>query len=345
MACGLLGLSKACEIVVSALCNQAVSELLYVYRKADNFSFQLPSLGSHHIDSRMPDSSPSRVSVATLSNSVILRYRNIQAFTRLLQFIHVMADAITDWDCIVDCLEQFTSIYFSQNDTTQRKSKIIVQDKLIHHSVLESIMGCIDLFQYYTVYLSDESLVKLMTSFVALSMNNLSLSTSDSMYSGGSAGIYDINELKFGVAIESDYLTKSLKTGGISYSLKCVISVTKINSFRISTIWQMVTSHLRMLASLKNDVHRSFCIIATYDVIFSAVNEMSGRSKPNSCLNFDNISVEMKKAYDNKLDIRDTSLKHYMFDRDLWSHLFPTVEFLFVNGQLREFDAIDIRKR
>ena len=37
----------------------------------------------------------------------------------------------------------------------------------------------------------------------------------------------------------------------VSFSLQAVVEISRLNAFRMSTIWQMVTSHLRMLASLK----------------------------------------------------------------------------------------------
>ena len=47
------------------------------------------------------------------------------------------------------------------------------------------------------------------------------------------------------------YMAEGIRSGTISFSLQALIEVTKLNSFRISTIWQMVISHLRMVASLK----------------------------------------------------------------------------------------------
>ena len=37
----------------------------------------------------------------------------------------------------------------------------------------------------------------------------------------------------------------------VSFSLQAVVEISRLNAFRMATIWQMVTSHLRMLASLK----------------------------------------------------------------------------------------------
>jgi hypothetical protein len=42
-----------------------------------------------------------------------------------------------------------------------------------------------------------------------------------------------------------------VRSGHVSFSLQAVIEISKKNAFRISSIWQMVTSHLRMMASMK----------------------------------------------------------------------------------------------
>lgn len=48
-----------------------------------------------------------------------------------------------------------------------------------------------------------------------------------------------------------EYLRAGLDKGVLSFSLQAVVEISRLNAFRMSSIWQMVTSHLRMLASLK----------------------------------------------------------------------------------------------
>ena len=46
----------------------------------------------------------------------------------------------------------------------------------------------------------------------------------------------------------SDYLKVGLEKGLVSFSLQAVVEISRLNAFRMSAIWQMVTSHLRMIA-------------------------------------------------------------------------------------------------
>jgi hypothetical protein len=48
-----------------------------------------------------------------------------------------------------------------------------------------------------------------------------------------------------------EYLRAGLDKGVVSFSLQAVVEISRLNAFRMSSIWQMVTSHLRMLASLR----------------------------------------------------------------------------------------------
>lgn len=49
------------------------------------------------------------------------------------------------------------------------------------------------------------------------------------------------------------------------------MEIIKINSFRVSSVWQMVMSHLRMVASLKSSTLRVVSVAATHDVIASTL--------------------------------------------------------------------------
>jgi hypothetical protein len=47
------------------------------------------------------------------------------------------------------------------------------------------------------------------------------------------------------------YMLEALSTRALNYSLYAAVEVAKKNAFRISCVWQMVTSHLRMMSSHK----------------------------------------------------------------------------------------------
>lgn len=142
---------------------------------------------------------------------------------------------------------------------------------------VDRVFGAVERFKAYSVFLSDEALVKLMTSLVALSMNSLAVSatiahsgtsadqdvgsgygsgssnSARSLGGGGAQQQVNAHRLK---SLTSDpacpeYLLSGVRSGAITFSLQTVIEVTKLNAFRVSAVWQMVTSHLRMIASLK----------------------------------------------------------------------------------------------
>lgn len=47
------------------------------------------------------------------------------------------------------------------------------------------------------------------------------------------------------------YMIEALTSGKLNYSLHAAVEVAKINAFRMSCVWQMVTSHLRMMTTHK----------------------------------------------------------------------------------------------
>ncbi len=261
--------------------------------------------------------------------------------TSLLQLLHVMSDLISDWDCIVDCLEQFHNHYLHLLSLSQQQPPALSQPllptltssqtvtspvlpppsssssftatsgsvaavssaKALAVEQMERLMTCIERWKDFTRCLSTETLIKLMTSLVALSMNNMALhstspqgppgsdvnnnnssannsnnntnSAGNSSNSSNSAGIvFDISDIKRSFrpntlssrssatptatsasAISSShklsYLQRGVRSGHVSFSLQALIEISKKNAFRISSIWQMVTSHLRMMASMK----------------------------------------------------------------------------------------------
>ena len=158
LSTGLLHLPRACEMCLSTLCK-----------------FTVPKWGSIEVNSPLsPKSSlppPPRdhPSTSSSSSSHALKWRHVQAFVRLVQVVHVLADAITDWDAIMDCFEQLT-LYIRTHMGSRRIE--VTPDEV------DKVLEAIQRFKYYTVHIADDTLVKLMTSLVALSLNTLAVFSS-----------------------------------------------------------------------------------------------------------------------------------------------------------------------
>jgi hypothetical protein len=90
-----------------------------------------------------------------------------------------------------------------------------------------------------------------------LETSSSSSSDSNSDEAGSTAGSF-----------EQEYMRVGLDRGVVSFSLQAVVEISRLNAFRISAIWQMVTSHLRMIASLKVMSHICECI--THYFIYSS---------------------------------------------------------------------------
>jgi hypothetical protein len=179
----------------------------------------------------------------------------------------------------------------------------------------EAVFSAILRFKSYTCLMSDEALVRLMTSLVTLSLNSFgstmnyppssgmsnmgSSDTNDkngsgpgSGFSGGGVGGGAFNgngtssktqkNTQQSKSCSLPYLQESINQGAVvSYSLQTVIEVTKLNSFRASCIWQMVTSHLRIIASMKNAGTRYFAVAATLDIVKSTLSECARSRLPS----------------------------------------------------------------
>jgi hypothetical protein len=225
-----------------------------------------------------------------------VRWRHIQAIVRLLQVVHVIADVISDWDSIVDSLEQlvhyFSSTASSATINVKTSSATVIANAggaVSKHEVtaleVDKIFAAVERFKAYSVFLSDDALVKLMTSLVALSMNNLAVNATalhgtatqeqsakgEALTAGGnqsSAQTSQSRNKSFVAAGCPEYLVAGIRSGSVSFSLQAVIEVTKLNAFRISTVWQMITSHLRMIAGLKVPF-TLFCLIDSDTFSFS----------------------------------------------------------------------------
>jgi hypothetical protein len=124
----------------------------------------------------------------------------VQSLVRLTQIVHVLSDVITDWEVIVDSFEQLIVLLLTATTTNGNTSSqpllanpapnappksllpplpssgvVLIHEELTPMDV-EKIFECIERFKGYTVFLSDESLMRLMTSLVALSLNPLAAS-------------------------------------------------------------------------------------------------------------------------------------------------------------------------
>lgn len=180
-----------------------------------------------------------------------IEWKHLTMFNTLLQILHIYCDHITDWDCIVDSFEQFRA-YFNQSIQAPSKSlSASVPDEYVLANTIRKIERFVD----YTCLLSNESLIKLMTSLVALSMSNLT--TGQSGLQGSLPSDYfngNIIEIIHSTKLGSQYVAYfdvAMKMGLVTYSLKMVIDIARKNARRISSIWQMVTSHLKMIASMQ----------------------------------------------------------------------------------------------
>jgi hypothetical protein len=231
-----------------------------------------------------------------------VKWRHYQAFVRLSQVIHLIADAVTDWDNIVDAFEQLVDYFVSCKSAPTPVTPSAPSEKDLFLPEIEKVFGAVERFKQYSVFFSDDALVRLMTSLVALSMNHLAvhansgqmsssdLAGEDRDRSGSSSGadIIQVSPSPFSSAANGSaggagggsgagagltssaaasvlasrvrpesssvglaYMTEGIRSGTISFSLQALIEITKLNAFRISTVWQMVISHLRMVASLK----------------------------------------------------------------------------------------------
>ena len=285
----------------------------------------------------MPSKDRTLHSTKTANFQSGFQMKHLQILVSLLQLMHVMSDLISDWDCIVDCLEQFHN-HFHQAQLQQlsafQSTQAVLQSssvpgslpsptafstnssgtasaasKILAFDQMERLMELVEKWKDFTRFLSTETLIKLMTSLVALSMNNVAMNAatifstdpkdatpgpgtltrdssetvfpfdisdikrsssnqriagpfhsqiaeSDPPQKGGSAQKTSVwlatnNNPSLSSAAKLNYLQRGMKHGCVSFSLQSVIEISKKNAYRVSSIWQMVTSHLRMMASMK----------------------------------------------------------------------------------------------
>ena len=234
---GIFGLQVPCDSIISVLSRMTV-----------------PAWHDLDVPQQTATSSESLPSAETK----LFRWRHVQATVRLSQVIHVLADIISDWDVIVDAFEQIMH-YLTP--------KALVADDVTSADV-DKVSDAINRFRHYTVYLSDDSLIKLMASLVAMSLNNFSIEKPGK----GEKSKTRVSEMRR-LQIPS-YLAEGVASGVVGLSLQAAIEVTKYNAFRVSCVWQMVTSHLRILSTMKNDGVRFVAVAATHDMIATTLEFM-----------------------------------------------------------------------
>lgn len=223
-----------------------------------------------------------------------VQIEHIDAFERLLQIIYVSAEIITDWDSVVDCLEQMVlhiSVLYEKSTESDgaNDDPVVVSSKVSPNDILR-IFATLEKFKLYTRYFSDDALVRLTASLVALSMNNLAMKRKinnvnpiddnddeternrNRVYSNqhnkgtviqvvsdksavfttqNSRQLRSLYKSKYSKLYTPEYLLSSILEERVFFSLQALIEISKINSFRIATVWQMVASHLRLIATLK----------------------------------------------------------------------------------------------
>lgn len=239
---GILGLNRPCEIIIASLCKYTV-----------------------------PNWQTQELRITNLSD--VFKWGHLQACVRIIQVVHNLADIISDWDVIVDSFEQIIK-YITLPSINQKGDGVTPLE-------IEKIISSIDRFKIYSAYLSDDSLVKLMTSLLAISMNFIAVNStklpSDNHQTdrnsfggvnnkGSFANINNGGEFHKQIT-NLTYMHDVLGLDLVSFSLTAAVEITKYNSYRIATIWQMVTSHLRMIASLNSIKCRAAAVAATQDIV------------------------------------------------------------------------------
>lgn len=145
-----------------------------------------------------------------------------------------MGNYCGDWDCVADCLNQSYGVV----SLTEKNSPSFAMVKSILEQVIE-----------LTPVLREENLVKFMTSFVSLSAMDMEM-MQGRHYSYDSFMSHDFEKiLKENLLSESSFISFTRWGGPSSFSFSVVVSTAKLNCFRISSIWQMVSSHMRLIAS------------------------------------------------------------------------------------------------
>lgn len=303
-----MGLSRECDALISSLCRCVVRciffwSLLYIvvnndllslteqvpYRRGDVTQAEgAPAAGTSVTDR-------GSMSIAAIADRQadlpLLQWRNMQAFVRLTQAVHALADVIVDWETVMDTYVQLIGVVFNQRFSPDEVTPMEI----------DKIFNTIQRFKEYSVFLCDSALIRLTTSLVSLSINAIGNSvnspvasirssneaekawgkSSNSILSSAADVVQRIvnvpdvvggavrqlqgggggqNEGSVNAPLRSSsansqywavvppYMLEPLATGMVSYALYAAIDIVKINAFRLSCVWQMVSSHLRMVA-------------------------------------------------------------------------------------------------
>ncbi len=314
LVAGLLRRQRPCEVIVASLCRFTVPR----WHSYDTIEEQ------HRPDRR-------HSSRGFVDAGDVYQWRHVQATARLLQCLHVLADHISDWDSIVDAMEQIVQCLISPQ-------RAVSDD--VTSGEIDKILSAIDRFKEYTVYLSDDALIKLMSSLVAMSLNNLAVTAKSSSSSNLSSyndrtealrgavkdlGIASLAQKNNRLMKMPPYMIEGISVGAVSFSLQAAVEVAKINSFRIACIWQMVTSHLRMVASLKSEVVRAVAVNATHDMI-SIVTKYQHQAQPPSMEIVGGVSRSIRLSLDGA-DMLSS-------DEVLFSAVMPSFQTSFLGRQL-----------
>eukprot|EP01041_Mallomonas_annulata_P004581 gene4581-9106_t len=256
LATGLLGLQRPSDVIIATLCR-----------------FTVPKWhGQDHSNAPAPSTS--------LSAPVeLFRWRHVQAVVRLLQVVHVLSDVITDWDAVMDCFEQLVS--FIASPKSQFHEDVTALE-------LEKIAAAVERFKLYSIFLSDEALVRVMASLVAFMMQSTPLGGG-----GGGGGMLMSKPSPLAMSSQnssisssnmniSSYQVQTDGSGGgggsnsntASFSLLAAVEVTRFNAYRVACVWQLMTSHLRMVAAHKMSSVRLLAVAATHDVIAKTLEYM-----------------------------------------------------------------------
>eukprot|EP00981_Chlorochromonas_danica_P007961 scaffold1931_cov215-Ochromonas_danica.AAC.17 len=228
-ACETLPLLQSCSSVLCEIPLWHGSELLEG-QQPHSLQRQSSTEGSQK-DEKNGSSQQGESSNATSSTTAASPYlwKHSHLLRRLLLLLHLVADTVTDWDCIVDCLEQVSLLVAQQSE--ENGPQLMYPRKVLQVALRR--------FLDYSLYLSQDSLLRLMTSFVALSMNNLTLFSSSS--SLRTVPLSPANSNTVGVSSSSTGGTNSLSSPSVPYSIEAVVTISKRNAFRITTLWQMTS--------------------------------------------------------------------------------------------------------
>ena len=123
MAAGLLGLPRISDIVIGTLCKYTVP------------SWHGQDLSESNYADVTTRSSLSSTNSQLLTNDGNIRWKHIQAQVRLFQVLSVLGDVITDWDSVVDALDQIHRHYAAR--------KVLVSDE-VSMTEIEKIFAAIN---------------------------------------------------------------------------------------------------------------------------------------------------------------------------------------------------------